>query len=89
MAEGSLDAGDIYALLDGGATGNVGTLRSALQSHDKASTTFTIVKDLASMDHVGDIEPTEPMLVVSRNQLSLPPVLAAIGPAVRAPIKVQ
>ena len=83
MAEGSLNAGDIYLLLDGGVPGNVGTLLSAFQSQDKVSTTFTILKDLASMSlrrhgrahHGGDIKQIVTMLAMSRSQINLgPPV---------------
>ena len=48
--EGPVDAGDIYLLLDGGMTGNVGTLLKQFQSKDKVSKTFTVLKDLASVD---------------------------------------
>ena len=79
--EGSLDAGDIYFLLDGGMTGNVGTLLKQFQTKDKVSKTFTVLKDLASVDKrhervrgVGNIKQTETMLVVSQNQINLPPV---------------
>ena len=79
----------------------------AFQSKDKASNTFTILKDLASVgprrhgrvQHVGDAKQTETMLVLSRNQINLPPVKyqvyqgdtdgCAIGPVVLAPPKLQ
>ena len=57
----------IYVLLNGGVPGNVGTLLSTLQSQDKVSTTFTILKDLASMCLTRHARGEETMLVVSRS----------------------
>ena len=104
--EGSLDAGDIYFLLDGGMTGNVGTLLKQFQTKDKVSKTFTVLKDLASVDKrhervrgVGNVKQTETLLVVSQNQINLPPVKYqqftggtngdVIGPVVLAPPETQ
>lgn len=62
-------------------TGNVGTLFKAFQGKEKVSKTFTILKDLNSVDArhervrgVGNIRQTESMLIVSQNQIVLPPV---------------
>ena len=104
--EGSLDAGDIYFLLDGGMTGNVGALLKQFQTKDKVSKTFTVLKDLASVDKrhervrgVGNVKQTETLLVVSQNQINLPPVKYqeftgstngdVIGPVVLAPPDTQ
>ena len=104
--EGSLDAGDIYFLLDGGMSGNVGAMRKAFNSKDKVSKTFTVLKDLASVDKrhervrgVGNVKQTETLLVVSQNQINLPPVKYqqftggtngdVIGPVVLAPPETQ
>ena len=45
-----MDAGDNRFLLDGGVTGNVGAMLLSFQSKDKVSKTFTVLKDLASVD---------------------------------------
>jgi hypothetical protein len=104
--EGSLDAGDTYFLQDGGMTGNVGTMLKAFHSEDKVSKTFTVLKDLASVDKrhervrgVGNVKQTETLLVVSQNQINLPPVKYqqftrgtngdVIGPVVLAPPETQ
>ena len=98
-----MDAGDIYVLLDGGMTGNVGTMLKAFQSKGKVSKTFTVLKDLASVDMrhervrgVGNIKQTETMLVVGQNQINLPYQVYtggtngdAIGPAVLTPSAMQ
>ena len=54
---------------------------NALQITDKVSKTFTILKDLVSVDMrhervrgVGNLKQTEAMLAVSQSQVSLPPV---------------
>ena len=61
---------------------------NALQSTDKVSTTFTILQDLASVGvrrhkrfrGVGNVKQTEAMLVVSQNQITLPPVKYQVYP---------
>ena len=65
-----MDAGDVYFLLDGGMTGNVGTLLKQFQTKHKVSKTFTVLKGLASVDKrhervrgVGNVKQTETMLV--------------------------
>ena len=79
--EGSLDAGDIFFLMDGGMSGNVSTLFKAFQGKEKATKHFYIVKDLKSLDArhervrgVGNIRQTETMIVMSQTQITLPPV---------------
>ena len=79
---------------------------NALQITDKVSKTFSILKDLASvgMRHervrgVGNIKQTETMLVVSQNQINLPPTKYqvyprdmngdVVGPVVLSPAEVQ
>jgi len=76
--DGSLDAGDF--LLDGG-TGNVGTMHKAFQSKDRVSKSFTVLKDVNSVDArhervrgVGNIRQTETLLIVSQTQIAVPPV---------------
>ena len=79
--DGSLDAGDIYFLLDGGMSGNVNTLFKAFQGKEKSTNKFYIVKDLKSLDArhervrgVANIRQTETMVVMSQAQITLPPV---------------
>ena len=101
-----MDAGDIYFLLDGGMSGNVGAMLKAFNGKDKVSKTFTVLKDLASVDKrhervrgVGNVKQTETLLVVSQNQINLPPVKYqqftggtngdVIGPVVLAPPETQ
>ena len=79
--DGSLDAGDIYFLLDGGMTGNVATMYKAFQSKEKVSKSFIVLKDVNSVDSrhervrgVGNIRQTETLLIVSQNQITVPPV---------------
>jgi hypothetical protein len=79
--EGSLDAGDIYFLMDGGMSGNVNTLFKVFQGKEKATKTFFVTKDLKSLDArhervrgVANIRQTETMIVMSQTQITLPPV---------------
>ena len=82
-----MDTGDIFFLLDGGATGNVGTLLKAFQGIDKVSKSFAVLKDLARLGlrhervrGVGNAKQTETLLSVSQNSITLPPVKYQVYP---------
>ena len=79
--EGSLDAGDIYFLMDGGMSGNVNTLFKVFQGKEKATKTFFVTKDLKSLDArhervrgVANIRQTETMIALTQSAMILPPV---------------
>ena len=77
--DGSLHAGAIFFLLDGGLRRNMRNLYSSFQNKTKVSEMFTVLKDVASMDAghervrgVGNIRQRETMLSITQNQLTLP-----------------